>query len=60
MPVAKCPWRAIMSRQEQPCTLTRLHLAKDGQEQISVRWGDNGVDLPLVPAKEFTLISMKS
>lgn len=50
----------VKNEWEQPGTVTRLHLAKDGHEQISVRWDDGGTELLLAPAKEFTLISRQS
>jgi hypothetical protein len=39
--------------------VTRLHEARDGHEDISVRWDDGGTD-PLAPAKDFTLISRQA
>lgn len=47
----------VKNQWEQPGTVTRVHAAKDGQEEISIRWDDGGRDLPLAPATEFTLIS---
>ena len=41
---------------EQPGTVTRLRMASNGDDFVSIRWDDGGVDSPLTPAKEFTLI----
>jgi hypothetical protein len=40
-----------------PGTVTRLRMASRGDDFVSVRWDDGGVDSPLTPATEFTLIS---
>jgi hypothetical protein len=45
---------------EQPGTVTRLRMASNGDDFISIRWDDGGVDSPLTQAKEFTLISRKA
>ncbi len=45
---------------EQPGTVTRLRMASNGDDFVSIRWEDGGPDLPLTPAKEFTLISRKA
>ena len=42
---------------EQPGTVTRLRTASNGDDLVSIRWDDGGVDSSLTPAKEFTLIS---
>jgi hypothetical protein len=42
---------------EQPGTVSRLHSARDGKDQISVRWDDGAVETPLASAEGFTLIS---
>jgi hypothetical protein len=42
-----------------PGTVTRVHEAWDGHEDISVRWDDGGID-PLAPAKDFTLSSRQA
>ena len=49
----------VKNEWEQPGTVTRVHGAKDGQEQISIRWDDGG-DSPLTPAAKFTLISRQA
>jgi hypothetical protein len=48
----------VKNKWEQPGTVTRVHEARDGHEDISVRW-DGGTD-PLAPAKDFTLISRQA
>jgi hypothetical protein len=50
----------IKNQFEQPGTVTRVHEARDGHENISVRWDDGGTDLPLASAKDFTLISRQA
>jgi hypothetical protein len=45
---------------EQAGTVTRLRMASSGDDFVSIRWDDGGVDSPLTPAKEFTLISRKA
>jgi hypothetical protein len=47
----------VKNEWEQPGTVTRVHAATDGKEQISIRWDDGGKDLPLTLAVQFTLIS---
>ena len=36
----------------------RVSVASNGEESVTVRWDDGGVDSPLTPAKEFILISI--
>jgi hypothetical protein len=50
----------VKNEWEQPGTVTRVHAAQNGQEQISIRWDDGGRDLPLALATEFTLISRRT
>ena len=50
----------VRNQWEQPGTVTRVHSTQDGQERISIRWDDRGVDLPLAFAEEFILISRKA
>ena len=47
----------VKNQWEQPGTVTAVHAAKGGHEQVSIRWDDGGVDLPSASASEFTLIS---
>jgi len=47
----------VKNQWEQPGTVTEVHSAQDGQEHVSIRWDDGGVDLPLASVREFTLIS---
>ena len=47
----------VKNQWEQPGAVTRVHAAQDGQERISVKWDDGGIDLPFASAEEFTLIS---
>ena len=50
----------VKNQWEQPGTVTAVHAAKGGHEQISIRWDDGGVDLPSASASEFTLLSRRS
>ncbi len=50
----------VKNQWEQPGTVTAVHAAQDGQERISIRWDDGGVDLPSTSAAEFTLLSRSS
>jgi hypothetical protein len=47
----------VKNQWEQPGTVTAVHAAKGGHEQVSIRWDDGGVDLPSAAASEFTLLS---
>jgi hypothetical protein len=49
----------VKNQFEQPGTVTRVLEARDGHENISVRW-DDGAEDPLAPANEFTLISRQA
>jgi uncharacterized protein (TIGR00369 family) len=49
----------VKNQWEQPGTVTAVHAAKGGQEQISIRWDDGGVDLASASASEFTLLSRR-
>lgn len=51
------PGDYVKNQFEQPGTVTRVRVASNGDESVSIRWDDGGVDLPLTPATEFTLIS---
>ena len=50
----------VKNKWEQPGTVTAVHTAMGGHEQVSIRWDDGGVDLPLTAAAEFTLVSRSS
>jgi hypothetical protein len=45
---------------EEPGTVTRLRMASNGDDFVTIRWDDGGVDSSLTPAKEFTLISRQA
>jgi uncharacterized protein (TIGR00369 family) len=47
----------VKNQWEQPGTVTAVHAAKGGHEQVSIRWDDGGVDLPSASASEFTLLN---
>jgi hypothetical protein len=49
----------VKNKWEQPGTVARVHEARDGHEDISVRWDNDGTD-PLAPAKDFMLISRQA
>jgi len=44
----------------QPGTVTTLRTASNGDDFVSIRRDDGGLDSPLAPAKEFTLISRQA
>jgi len=50
----------VINKWEQPGTVTAVHVAMGGHEQVSIRWDAGGVDLPLTSAAEFTLLSRNS
>ena len=54
------PGDYVKSDFEQPGTVTRLRMASNGDDFVSIRWDDGGLDSPLTPATEFTLISRKA
>jgi hypothetical protein len=45
---------------EKAGTVTRLRMASNGDDFVTIRWDDGGVDSRLTPAKEFTLISRQT
>jgi len=54
------PGDYVKNQFEQPGTVIRVRTASNGDEFVSIRWDDGGLDLPLTPAMEFTLISRQS
>jgi hypothetical protein len=54
------PGDYVKNDSEQPGTVTRLRMASNGDDFVSIRWDDGAVDSPLTPAKEFTLISRQA
>jgi hypothetical protein len=50
----------VKSDLEKAGTVTRLRMASNGDDFVTIRWDDGGVDSPLTPAKEFTLISRQT
>jgi len=53
------PGDYVKNQWEQPGTVTRVSVA-NGEESVTVRWDDGGTNLPLTPAKDFTLISRQA
>jgi uncharacterized protein (TIGR00369 family) len=47
----------VKNQWEQPGTVTAVHAAQNGLEEVSIRWDDGGVDLPSTSASDFTLLS---
>jgi len=47
----------VTNKYEQPGTVIAVETLQPGQEQVSIRWDDGGVDLPLTDAAEFALVS---
>lgn len=54
------PGDYVKNQWEQPGTVIRVSVASNGQESVRVRWDDGGLDSPLAPAKDFTLISRQA
>ena len=54
------PGDYVKNQFEQPGIVTRVRVDSNGNEFVSIRWDDGGLDSPLTPAKEFTLISRKA
>jgi len=50
----------IKNNCEQPGTVTAVHAVQGAYEEVSRRWHDCGVDLPLNSAAAFTLLSRRS
>ena len=50
----------VKNELEQRGTVTSLRTASNGDDFVSIRWDDGGLDSPLTPAKEFTLISRQA
>ena len=62
MPYAtgETPLAYVKNEFGQPGTVTRLRMASNEDDFVSIRWDDGGLDSPLTPAKEFTLISRRA
>jgi hypothetical protein len=45
---------------EQPGIVTTVRVDSNGDEFVTIRWDDGGLDSPLTPTKEFTLISRQA
>jgi hypothetical protein len=54
------PGDYVKNEFEQPGTVTRLRMASNGEDFVSIRWDDGGLDSPLTPATELTLISRQA
>ena len=54
------PGDYVKNQWEQPGTVTRVSVASNGEESVTVRWDDGGSNSPLTPAKDFTLISRQA
>jgi len=50
----------VKNRFEQPGTVIAVQTLQSDHAQVSIRWDDGGVDLPLTAAIEFTLLSRSS
>ena len=51
------PGDYVKNEFEQPGTVTRIGIAFNGDELVSIRRHDGGLDSLLAPATKFTLIS---
>jgi len=54
------PGDYVKNQWEQPGTVMRVSVASNGEESVTVRWDDGGVDSPLTQATEFILISRRA
>lgn len=50
----------VKNQFEKRGTVTKVRIEANQHDFVSIRWDDDGSDLPLTPAKEFTLISRKA
>jgi len=50
----------VKNKWEQPGAVTAINVASGGYELVSVRWDDGGVDHPMTPAAEFSLLSPRT
>jgi hypothetical protein len=50
----------VKNKWEQPGTVTTVRAAQGGNELVSIKWDDGGVDLLSISAAEFTLLSRRS
>ena len=50
----------VKNKFEQPGTVTRVRIAFNGHALVGIKWNNRGLDSPLTPAKEFTLISRQA
>jgi hypothetical protein len=54
------PGDYVKNEWEQPGTVTRVSVASNGDESVTVSWDDGGLNSTLTPAKDFTLISRQA
>jgi hypothetical protein len=54
------PGDYVKNEFERPGTVTKVRIESNDHDFVSIRWDDGGVDSPLTPAKEFTLISRQA
>ena len=54
------PGDYVKNELEQPGTVTRVSVVSNGDEFVTIRWDDGGLDSPLTRAKDFTLISRQA
>jgi hypothetical protein len=57
---APVPGDYVKNELEHRGIVTRVSVASNGDESVSIRWDDGGLDSPLTPAKNFTLISRQA
>ena len=51
------PGDYVKNQSKRTGTVTKVRIESDDHDFVSIRWDDGGSDLPLTPAKQFTLIS---
>ena len=54
------PGDYIKNQFEKRGTVIKVRIVANEHDFVSISWDDGGPDLPLTPAKEFTLISRKA
>jgi hypothetical protein len=54
------PGDYVKNQFEKQGTVIKVRIEINEHDFVSIRWDDGGSDLPLTPAKEFTLISRKA
>jgi hypothetical protein len=54
------PGDYVKNQFEKRGTVIKARIEANNHDFVSIRWDDGGLDSPLTPAKEFTLISRQA